>query len=78
MNNPIDLSGNDNFLTRSVIFSDIMKKNNRRMLKAFLIILSIGNVAVTAIKYTGKGSAYLTYQAILTQLLVIAGILILT
>jgi len=78
MNNPIDLSGNDNFLTRSVIFSDIMKKNNRRMLKAFLIILSIGNVAVTAIKYTGKGSAYLTYQAIIIQLLVITVILILT
>lgn len=78
MNNPVDLSFDDNPLTKSAIFSDIMKKNNRRMLKAFMTILAIGNIAVTAIKYTGKGSAYLTYQAIMIQIVLIISILLLT
>lgn len=79
MNSKIDIKTADEIkLTKSVIFNDIMQKNNRRMLKSFIIILAVGNIAVTAIKFTGKGSAYLTYQAILVQLLVISGILILT
>lgn len=67
----------DGKLVKSAIFHDIMHKNNRRMLKSFITILVIANIAVTAIKYTGKGSAYLTYQAILYQILTISAITIL-
>lgn len=68
----------DGKLTKSTIFKDIMHTNNRRMLKSFVTILIIANLAVTAIKFTGKGSAYLTYQAILIQILTISAILIFT
>ncbi len=65
-------------LVKSAIFNDIMHRNNRRMLKSFLLILIIANFAVTAIKYTGKGSAYLTYQSIVIQIISIAAILTFT
>ena len=65
-------------LIKSVIFNEIMQSNNRRMLKAFLIIMFIANFAVTGIKFAGKGSAYLTYRTIIIQVLTISLILILT
>ncbi len=65
-------------LEKSAIFKDIMHTNNRRMLKSFITILIIANFAVTVIKFTGKGSAYLTYQTILIQILTISIILVFT
>ncbi len=66
----------DTKLTKSSIFSEIMHKNNRRMLKAFLSIMVIANISVTLIKITGKGSQYLTYSTIAVEIAVISGILI--
>ncbi len=65
-------------LVKSSIFYDLMQTNNRRMMKAFITILVIANFAVSGIKIAGKGSAYLTYNAIIIQLLVISAILLLT
>lgn len=53
----------------SSIFSQIMMGNNRRMIKSFFVILVIGNLAVTLIKITGKGSKYLTFTDIGLELL---------
>ncbi len=55
-------------LEKSQIFSEVMISNNRRLTWAFLIIMIIANVAVTAIKYAGVGSQYLTYRDILIEL----------
>jgi len=65
-------------LTKSAIFKELMHDNNRRMVKAFITIQVISNIAVIAIKIAGKGSAYLTYQVIATQILTIALILLIT
>ncbi len=52
------------------IFSEVMIANNWRLMKAFIIIMVLSNVAVTLIKATGKGSQYLTYTDILTEAVV--------
>ncbi len=57
-------------MVKSEIFSGIMSRNNRRMITAFLSILLIANIAVTLIKYTGKGSQYLTYGTIAREFIV--------
>jgi methyl-accepting chemotaxis protein len=57
-------------IEHSEIFSEVMYTNNKRLLKAFITILLIANVAVTAIKATGKGSAYLTYTDIIIEFIV--------
>lgn len=66
---------NEAKLTKSAIFSEIMQKNNRRMIKSFLAIMVIANIAVTLIKFTGKGSHYLTYRTIVIEIAVITVIL---
>lgn len=65
-------------LSKSSIFSEIMHKNNRRMLKAFLTIMIIANISVTLIKITGKGSQYLTYTTIAYEIVIISVILIIS
>jgi methyl-accepting chemotaxis protein len=59
----------------SKIFAEVMINNNRRLIKAFIIIASIANVVVTLIKYTGKGSQYLDYSDILLEIVIIIAIL---
>lgn len=78
MNSVSDKPGDENMLSKSAIFSDILSRNNRRMIKAFLSILVLANISVTLIKFTGKGSSHLTYRSILIELCVIAVILSLT
>ncbi len=57
------------------IFHDIMINNNRRLIGAFIFIMAFSNVAVTAIKLTGKGSQYLTYWTILIEAITITSIM---
>ena len=78
MNNMPQLKEEEGRLTKSLIFSDIMIKNNRRMIKSFLAIMIISNIAVTLIKITGKGSQYLTYKSIILEIAVISFLLLLT
>ncbi|HOP62285.1 MAG TPA: methyl-accepting chemotaxis protein [Spirochaetota bacterium] len=68
----------ENKLKKSEIFSDIMHANNRRMVKSFLAIMVISNIAVILIKITGKGSEYLNYKTIVIELLVVSAILLLS
>ncbi len=68
----------DSRLTKSAIFSDIMSKNNRRMIKAFVSILMLSNFSVILIKLTGKGSSHLTYTSIVIELVSITAILLIT
>lgn len=75
MNNVNAVPLSDDHLTKSAIFSDIMRKNNRRMIKAFLVIMILANIAVTLIKFTGKGSHYLTYRSIALEIIAISLIL---
>ncbi|PKL40081.1 MAG: chemotaxis protein [Spirochaetae bacterium HGW-Spirochaetae-1] len=46
---------------RGGIFAQVIIDNNRRLFKAFLSIVLLGNVATLAIKLSGKSSHYLTY-----------------
>ena len=71
VNNDVDIID----LESTSIFYEIMVNNNRRLIGAFLAIYILSNIAVTAIKYTGAGSHYLTYTTIAVELLVIALIL---
>ena len=65
-------------IEQSKLFSEVMIQNNKRVTRAFLSIFILANVAVTLIKYTGKGSAYLTYTDIALQLIINVVILSLT
>lgn len=58
--------------TRSKIFSDIIIQNNKRLLYVFLSIMTIANVAVTAIKISGLGSHYLEYYQIGIEIGIVA------
>jgi len=57
-------------IEQSRLFSEVMIANNRRLIVTFLTIYLLANVSVTLIKYTGRGSEYLTYTGIMTQLLI--------
>ncbi len=65
-------------LEQTAIFSEVLAANNRRMIRAFLTIMLIANVAVTLIKATGKGSKYLTYTDIAIEFSLVSVILGLT
>lgn len=71
----MSLPGN---IEQSKLFSEIMIQNNKRLIKAFILISVLANIAVTLIKFTGKGSEYLTYRDILIELVIIAVIISLT
>ncbi|MCP4130021.1 MAG: chemotaxis protein [bacterium] len=58
-------------MEKSKIFAEVIINNNKRLLKAFLSILILANVATLVIKYTGKSSQYLTYSSIAIELIVI-------
>ena len=69
---------NNEDLSKSRIFSDVMIANNKRQIIAFLVIFTLANFAVTAIKFAGKGSQYLTYFDILVEFVVCTTIIIIT
>ncbi len=68
----------EDHVIQSSIFSEMMTANNKRMIRSFMIILIIGNIAVTLIKMTGKGSKYLTYSDIGLEILSIFMVITLT
>jgi methyl-accepting chemotaxis protein len=57
-------------IEQSKLFSEVMIQNNKRLILTFLTIYLLANVAVTLIKFSGKGSAYLTYTDIIIQLFI--------
>lgn len=63
-------------VARSSIFADVITENNKRLLTAFLIIITFANVAVTAIKAAGIGSQYLEYRHILYELVIVTSVLV--
>ncbi|HPA70619.1 MAG TPA: methyl-accepting chemotaxis protein [Spirochaetota bacterium] len=65
-------------LEKSKIFSETIITNNWRLMKAFITIMSIANVAVTLIKWRGVGSQYLTYTDILIEIVAVTVILLIT
>jgi len=58
---------NDGSFEKHEIFNQIMISNNRRLFKAVITIWLLGNIAVTAIKFAGVGSNYLTYTDIIIE-----------
>jgi len=69
-----EFSNGDN-LEKNKIFSEVMITNNKRLTNAFLAIAIIANLAVTIIKFSGRGSKYLTYTDIVIELVSIALVL---
>lgn len=65
----------DGRLAKSAIFSDIIYKNNIRLIKAFIAILVLSNISVVLIKIAGKGSQHLTYTSIFIEITAITIIL---
>lgn len=61
----------DQFENTGDIFSNVMRRNNVRILKAFASIVLLANVATVAIKRTGASSEYLTYRHIVIELALI-------
>ncbi|MFA5518240.1 MAG: chemotaxis protein, partial [Spirochaetota bacterium] len=57
-------------IEQSKLFSEVLIQNNKRLIITFVVIYFLANVAVTLIKYTGKGSDYLTYTDIIIQFFV--------
>lgn len=57
------------------LMTEVMVRNNRRLFYSFLSILVLANVATLAIKIAGKGSAHLTYEAILIEFIFAASAL---
>ncbi len=57
-------------LTKTKIFSEIMYDNNKRLIKAFLVIYCIANVSVTAIKLANVGTQKLSYTDIVIQFII--------
>ena len=76
--NRVQQTIDDGRLARSAIFSDIMHKNNIRLIKAFIVILALSNISVLLIKMAGKGSQHLTYKSIIIEIIAILFILGLT
>lgn len=62
-------------IEQSKLFSEVLIQNNRRLIITFVAIFLLANVSVTLIKYTGKGSAYLTYTDIVIQFFVNSSII---
>lgn len=78
MNRMQESTIDDGKIAKSAIFTDIMQKNNKRLIKAFIAILTLSNISVTLIKMTGKGSQHLTYKSIIIEIIVITIILAVT
>ncbi|MBN2434973.1 MAG: chemotaxis protein [Spirochaetes bacterium] len=54
------------------IFANVMRRNNVRILKAFVSIVLMANIATVAIKISGASSSYLTYKHIIVELALIS------
>jgi methyl-accepting chemotaxis protein len=61
-------------LEQSRLFSQQLIINNNRLFISFFAILMLGNVAAAVIKFTGKGSHYLTWNSIGIELLLTVGV----
>jgi methyl-accepting chemotaxis protein len=68
----------DALIHSDALFAEVLNRSNRRLILAFLSIFLLANVATIAIKLSGKGSKYLTFESIIIEFLVIAVILGLT
>lgn len=68
-------AGFNNEIIKSNIFSEVIHKNNARILKAFVGILLLANIATLALKLAGKSSHSLTYESIAVEFICIAAIL---
>jgi methyl-accepting chemotaxis protein len=55
-----------------------MRRNNVRILKAFISIVLLANIATVAIKMTGASSEYLTYTHIVAELILITVVLLIS
>lgn len=60
------------------IFTEQIKKNNNRLFIGVLIIAVLGTLTTLAVKISGKGSQYLTYEAIIWIIIAIVVTLTLT
>lgn len=60
------------------LFEKVIAGNNRRVIKSFLSIFILANIATAAIKASGKGSQYLTWTNLLIEIGVISVILLVT
>ena len=65
-------------LHHSEIFTSLMQKNHRRFFGSAIFIAVIANLSALAIKLTGIGSQYLTYESIAIELAACTAILLLT
>ena len=65
-------------LEQSQVFTQQLRLNNKRFFILFSLILLLSNVAAVAIKATGKGSHYLTWQSIYFELITVVSIFSLT
>ncbi len=66
---------NTQAMEASKIFADVIIKNNRRLLIAFVTIIALGNALVTLIKALNLGSDYLTYMHIVYEIVSVAAIM---
>ncbi|MCU0844449.1 MAG: methyl-accepting chemotaxis protein [Spirochaetes bacterium] len=55
-------------IQHSELFTRLMQNNHRRLFLSTIFIIGIANVAAVAIKLTGIGSQYLTYETIAIEL----------
>lgn len=63
---------------QNTLFEKVLNENNRRVIRAFLSIFILANIATAAIKAAGKGSQYLTWTSLAIEIGVITLILLLT
>ena len=72
-------TGNDARIAREKnLFLKVLGANNSRVIKAFLSIFILANIATAAIKAAGKGSQYLTWKNLIIEITVISIILSVT
>lgn len=64
-NSDISAEGNE-------MFAELMVANNRRVFLAFLSIVILANLATFLIKLSGSSSAYLTYNAIILEFVIVS------
>ena len=75
MNNIVTAKDLNNEIINSDMFSSIIHKNNTRILKAFLSIFLLANIATVLIKIAGRSSGSLTLHSIAVEFVLIAVIL---
>jgi methyl-accepting chemotaxis protein len=58
------------------LFTEVMVRNNKRLFISFMSILALANIATFAIKFTGRGSEYLSYESIVIEAFLAFSVLI--